>query len=789
MVENGAMRPRSALLALVPLAAATLLTTPGGAAAATTSWPMYHLDPGRGGNDTGEPAFSVMGNAWNSGVLDGAMYAEPLVTSNLVVVATENNSLYAFRATTGSLAWGPVHLGAPRTSNFPCGDINPLGITGTPVIAGGFLYAVAEVQTSPTTFVFDLAKVNPISGALNFETNITPSGMDTNVEQERSALAVSGTNIVVVWGGLDGDCGTYHGYVETVAESNGAEQAQWNDTAGTGGREGGMWAPSGPAVDASSNIYVSTGNGSSTTVTTYDYGDSVLRFPPGLGTPAFFAAGPPNNWASLNASDTDLGSIGPSLLANGLLFAIGKGGRGYLLNQAALPGNSNPGGGENFSAAVCHGTSSAAFGGLAVSGSVVYVPCADGIAAVNIDSSSSFHTLWYTTSGGGSAPIVAGGLVWTLSMFGGSNLYGLQPATGQVTAILKLPAATEHFATPSAGDGMLFVGAANRLAAFAPASSLIPPFNAGNVGPPAVAVTPDGGQHLVFWRGAADHLFEAWYAGGTWNGAVDLTVRYLGGAAPLQSDPSAAVTADGSTQLVFWQGASSHLFEAWYMGATWHGPVDIGTTYLRGAGGVASAPAVTVTPDGGQQLVYWRGPGGHLNEAWYAGGHWNGPTDLTATGFGGADSLGSAPTAAVTRDGSTQLVFWKGSAAHLFEAWYAGGRWNGPVDWTGSSFGGTDPLVSSPSVTTTPDGGQQLVYWQGTGGQLDEAWYAGGRWNGPVDLTAASFGGAGPLTSAPGAAVTPDGSTQLVFWQGSGQSLWEAWYTGRWNGPRDYSAG
>jgi hypothetical protein len=81
------------------------------------------------------------------------------------------------------------------------------------------------------------------------------------------------------------------------------------------------------------------------------------------------------------------------------------------------------------------------------------------------------------------------------------------------------------------------------------------------------------------------------------------------------------------------------------------------------------------------------------------------------------------------------------------------------------------------------------VYWQGAAGHLDEAWWAGARWNGPLDLTSAFFGGADPLTSAPSAAVTPDGGTQLVFWQGPGQSLWEAWYTGRWNGPVDFSAG
>jgi lipoprotein-anchoring transpeptidase ErfK/SrfK len=49
------------------------------------------------------------------------------------------------------------------------------------------------------------------------------------------------------------------------------------------------------------------------------------------------------------------------------------------------------------------------------------------------------------------------------------------------------------------------------------------------------------------------------------------------------------------------------------------------------------------------------------------------------------------------------------------------------------------------------------------------------------------FGGTGGLASAPSVAVTPDGSAQLVFWQGAGQSLWEAWYTGAWNGPHDFS--
>jgi PQQ-like domain len=472
------MRSWSSLLLAVPLLGTALLTGADAAAGtqaatalahpavATTLWPTYHLDRRRSGNDLGEPSFSHLTSAWNSGALDGAMYAEPLIDGNDVIVATENNSVYAFNVVSGLPAWSPVHLGAPRTAGFPCGNIKPLGITGTPVIDGGFLYVVAEVQTSPTTYEFHLAKVNPSSGAVSYNMNITPTGMDTNVQQERSALAVSAGNVVIVWGGLSGDCGSYHGYVETVSEATGLEQHQWNDTSEPGGSQGGMWAASGPAVNAAGDIFVTTGNGSSTTITNYDFGDSVLKFSPTLVLSSWFAPGPPQSWASLNATDQDLGSIGPSTPGIGLLFAIGKGGRGYLLNQSALPDNSNPGGGENYSNAVCNATMGAAFGGLAFHGNTIFVPCADGIAAVTIDSATAFHRIWYQTSGGGSAAIFAGGLVWTLPMFGGTTLFGLRPGTGQIARTLTLPARTVHFATPAAADSMLFVAAGNRLSAF-----------------------------------------------------------------------------------------------------------------------------------------------------------------------------------------------------------------------------------------------------------------------------------------------------------------------------------
>ena len=494
------MRSKVARAVALPVVALLFLGAGGSAGATTTLWPTYHFDPGRSGYDTGEPPFLNLSSSWNSPALDGAIFAEPLIDGNSVLVATENNSLYAFNVADGSLQWGPVSLGTPRTTNFPCGNINPLGITGTPVIAGGWLYVLAEVESPAGTYRFHLAEVNPANGAIAYNRDVTPSGMDTNVHQERGALAVSGSNVVIVWGGMSGDCGAYHGYVETVAESTGVAQAQWNDT--QNGREGGMWAPSGAAVDGAGNIFISTGNGSSSTITNYDFGNSVLKFSPSLALQSWFAPGAPTDWASLSASDTDLGSVGPSLLSNGLLFAIGKGGRGYLLNQSGLPNNSNPGGGENFSAQVCSATADAAFGGLAVVGTIVFVPCSDGIAAVSIDSSTSFHRTWYTHSGG-SSPIFAGGLLWTVNMFGGSTVYGMD-INGTVVAQLSLPATTQHFTTPAAGQQRLFVGAGNRLAAFAVPSS-----------PPPVG----GGYLLDAWGGVHAYGGAAPIGDGPyWNG-------------------------------------------------------------------------------------------------------------------------------------------------------------------------------------------------------------------------------------------------------------------------------
>ena len=293
-----------------------------------------------------------------------------------------------------------------------------------------------------------------------------------------------------------------------------------------------------------------------------------------------------------------------------------------------------------------------------------------------------------------------------------------------------------------------------------------------NVGAPQVAVTPDGSQQIVFWKDTTtNQLAEAWYALGSWHGPVGFP--QLG---TLTSTPAVAVTKDGSQQLVFWEGPGGHLFEAWYALAAWHGPVDITNGSLGRQGILASAPAVVTTKDG-SQLVFWRGTDGHLGEAWYSAGAWHGPADFTSLG-----SLASAPSATITADGSQQLVFFQGTNGLLTEDWYALGSWHGPM-----VFGA---ISSPPSVTVTPDGSTQLVFSKTAAGHLQESWYTLGSWHGPIDWTSAAFAGNGLLTSSPSATVTVDGSTQIVFWQGAGSTLWEGWYTlGAWHGPVNWSAG
>jgi len=98
------------------------------------NWTTYHQDNLRAGTLPSTNITTVRPQWASPSALDGQIYAEPLVCGDSVFVATENDSVYAINATTGATLWR-THLGTPIAgSSLPCGDIDPSGITGTPVI-------------------------------------------------------------------------------------------------------------------------------------------------------------------------------------------------------------------------------------------------------------------------------------------------------------------------------------------------------------------------------------------------------------------------------------------------------------------------------------------------------------------------------------------------------------------------------------------------------------------------------------------------------------------------------
>jgi outer membrane protein assembly factor BamB len=408
------------------------------------NWPTYHANLGRTAVDTTSPKMSNFHRTWTR-QFDGQIYAEPLALGNRVYVATENNTVYAVNAANGHIAW-KRHLGTPvQGSTLPCGNIEPVtGITGTPAISKGTLYAVAFLDGyRHVLFALDLKK-----GKVEKRRQVDAPGSDPRVHQLRSALSVANGRVYVMFGGLAGDCGDYRGRVIS-AKTDGLKKMR-TFTVGVN-REGGIWAPSGAAIDRSGSLFVVTGNGDD--LSGFDYGNSVLRLSPKLKQTGFYRA--PNS-PQLNQSDTDLGSVGPTLLGGNRMFVIGKEGLGLILSTTQLGGT----GGELFSHSVCE---PGAFGGLAYLAPFVYVPCSDGLHALRV-SGNSFTEAWKAGSSVG-PPIVSGGVVWTIES--GGLLQGYAPNSGTQVASVDLGDVPQHFPTPAAGGGRLFAPADTQVIAFA----------------------------------------------------------------------------------------------------------------------------------------------------------------------------------------------------------------------------------------------------------------------------------------------------------------------------------
>lgn len=243
---------------------------------------------------------------------------------------------------------------------------------------------------------------------------------------------------------------------------------------------------------------------------------------------------------------------------------------------------------------------------------------------------------------------------------------------------------------------------------------------------------------------------------------------------PLMQADKVAVAESAGQQVAFWRGSDDHLHESWTDSGAWKGPVDWSTTWTVTAP-VLSNPSVVASATDAQQTVFWRSTNGHLWDAVYSGS-WSTPVDIS-TAWPASQLSVSAPSAAALPDGRL-LVFWEGPGGDLMEAWQAGGAWQSPADWT-ASWNGVGRLNSAPAFMLTASGAEH-VYWQSADGHLWHAWYSG-SWNGPVDVSS-SWQNQGRLASPPTVVASAAG-VQTVLWEGSDSRLWGAWYDTQWHGP------
>jgi hypothetical protein len=430
----------------------------------------------------------------------GPVYAQPLYWSlpdghALLVVATEQNLVYALDAHSGAAVW-KTQLGSPASrSNLPCGNIDPLGITGTPVIdeqqQALFLGAMVaqKASSAPKHFIFGLSLKDGsvLSGwPVDVEEVLKAQGKSFHsaVQNQRGALTVVGRTVYVPYGGHYGDCGDYRGWVVGVSLEQPRSVHSWSTRA----RGGGAWAPGGVSSDGN-GIFVATGN--TMGAGQWSDGEAVIRLSPDVtfsATPRDFFA--PANWRQLDATDADLGGTNPLLLSLSgashpeLALALGKDGNAYLLNRADLGGI----GGSLVIRKVSSNAirTSPAYVRVGDAALVAFqanaLDCASGsggdLAAVKItaDTSPTLTTAWCAAANGQGSPIItttdgrANPIVWVVGAEGSNRLRGFRADTGAVVfaggEAAEALSQVRRFQTPIAVGRRIYVAADQHVYAF-----------------------------------------------------------------------------------------------------------------------------------------------------------------------------------------------------------------------------------------------------------------------------------------------------------------------------------
>jgi polyvinyl alcohol dehydrogenase (cytochrome) len=431
----------------VPTSPAATEPSSGTSPAASSIWPGYHFDQARTGAVPAGASLAKATRAWSAD-LGGAVYGQPLVADGKIIAATETNRVVALRPTDGKVLWS-ASLGTPLTnvkSVAGCGNIDPLGITSTPVIdtATGTVYVVGEVAGASTVH-HQLEGLSIATGALTLSENVDPplpSGESPVNLLQRTSLALANGRVYVSYGGNFGDCGSYHGWVVGVEKTGAPKKISFE--VASDGEGGAIWQSGGaPAVDSGGNLYVTTGNANPDPPNggpdPKKYTESVVKLTPDLKPLASFKD-------RVAGGDEDLSTGNPVLLPNGTLFAAGKTDIGFVLAQsdlsqkAAIKGicGSDPDGGPAYDAATNR----------------IFVPCRQGgIQVIDLTTNKAGQVL----SGANSAPILIGTSLWA-AQYRDGTLIEYDAASGKMRQSLDVGSSVPNFTSPSYGLGLLLVG-------------------------------------------------------------------------------------------------------------------------------------------------------------------------------------------------------------------------------------------------------------------------------------------------------------------------------------------
>lgn len=509
-------------------------------------------DNGRTGQNTNESILSLanvntnsFGKLFSHG-LDGYMMTQPLILPNvaipghgihnLVIAATENDSVYGYDADSGN---GPnaqplwkvsfINPGAGITplqsavdlqaSSSP-GFYGPLvGISGTPVIDAvtRTLYVVAktkEIAGGITNFVYRLHALDAATGSEKFGGPVVINGSVSGdgdgfvpydtvdflplKHMNRPALLLANGILTVTFTSHQ-DFPPYHGWVFTFNAYNLQPLGVFNTT--PNGSAGGIWqASSGPAADANGNIYFETGNG---TFDAYNdnYGDSVVKLSTdgGLTLADYFT---PYNQLTLNLEDLDIGSAGLMLLPDSvgsaahphLLVAGSKTGVFWLLDRDNL-GEYNASADTQIVQEISRETRGMWVTPAYFNGAIYYCAAGDNVKAFAITNgvinttpvSTSTTTIGYPGSSLCiSADGVSNAIVWGLETSANQNGPAVLHAFNATNLAVELynssqnlardnPGLAVKYTMPTIANGKVYVGTANYLSIFGNLTSLTAP--------------------------------------------------------------------------------------------------------------------------------------------------------------------------------------------------------------------------------------------------------------------------------------------------------------------------